>query len=343
MSSSPCKRITKLLALVIARDLQPATIIEGEGFKQVLSFLEPGYVIPSSVHLMDVVRWKYTVAKERLKKILAENNTKHSLITVIWTSFANDTYISLTTHFIDDCWQMKSYTLAMYSFPEQHTGDNIVEKLKEVVSEYDIDNSSIFTNVHNQGSNFQRAGHLLENNKQWKSVNCAAHCLKLCIIEGFDINIIAQTSTAAKMQVKHFHHSARATEELRKKQESMSQPKRKLINDCKTRLNSAFYMCQSRIENWWPTSAVLADESVTRVEHRRLDLTTTQWELLGDLVKILHPLEIGTTYLCSEATSSLSSVLPVLFGIIKSLEVKENDSTCIRRFKVSVDNKIRSS
>ena len=80
----------------------------------------------------------------------------------------------------------------------------------------------------------------------------------------------------------------------------------------------------------------------TRLEHRRLDLTTTQWELLSDLVKILHPLEIGTTYLCSEATSSLSSVFPVLFGIIKNLEVEENDSTCIRRFKISIDNQIRS-
>ena len=37
----------------------------------------------------------------------------------------------------------KSYTLATYSFPEQHTGNNIVEKLKEVVSEYQIDDNSI--------------------------------------------------------------------------------------------------------------------------------------------------------------------------------------------------------
>ena len=336
------KKITELLVLMIARDLRPAAIIEGEGFKRLLSFLEPGYIIPSSVHLMDVVRWKYTMAKEKLKRILAENKTKYSLTTDIWTSFANDAYILLTTHFIDDCWQMKSYTLATYSFQEQHTGDNIVEKLKEVVSEYDIDDNSIFAIVHDQGSNFQRAGRLLEDDKQWKSMNCAAHCLQLCVIEGFSINTIAQALAAAKTLVKHFHHSARATEELRKKQESMSQPKRKLINDCKTRWNSTFYMCQSLLENRWPISAVLADESVTKAEHRRLDLTTTQWELLGDLVKILHPLEIGTTYLCSEATSSLSSVLPVLFGIIKNLEVKENDSTCIRRFKISVDNQIRS-
>jgi len=101
-------------------------------------------------------------------------------------------------------------------------------------------------------------------------------------------------------------------------------------------------MCESLLENRWPISAVLADESITKVEHRRLDLTSTQWELLGNLIKILHPLEIGTTYMCSEASVSLSSILPTLFGIIKHLEVKENDSVVIKRFKLCVERQIRT-
>ena len=341
---SRAKKITELIAFMVAKDLRPAAVVDGEGFKRLLSYLEPGYVIPSSVHIMDVIRRKYTVAKEKLKRILAESGktTQYSLTTDIWTSFANDAYISLTVHFIDECWELRSYTLTTYPFPEQHTGDNIVEKLKEVVGEYEIDDNSIFAIVHDQGSNFQRAGRLLEADKQWNSLNCAAHCLQLCVIEGLGINAIAQALAAAKALVKHFHHSARATEELRKKQESMNQPTHKLVNECKTRWNSTFYMCQSLLQNRWPVSAVIADESVTRVEHRRLDLSNAQWELLGDLVKILHPLEIGTTHLCSESTSSISSILPVLFGILKHLEVKEGDSTNIRRFKMSVESQIKS-
>ena len=77
------KRITELLVLMIARDLRPDAIVEGEGFKRLLSFLEPGYVLPSSVHLMDVVHRKYTMAKEKLKRILTDNKTKYSLTTDI--------------------------------------------------------------------------------------------------------------------------------------------------------------------------------------------------------------------------------------------------------------------
>ena len=111
---------------------------------------------------------------------------------------------------------MKSYILATYSFPEQHTGDNIVEKLKEVLSEYDIDDNSIFAIVHDQGLNFQRAGYLLQDDMQWKSMNCAAYCLQLCVNEGFSISTIAQALATAITLIKHFHHSARATEELQK-------------------------------------------------------------------------------------------------------------------------------
>jgi len=247
------------------------------------------------------------MTKEKLKRILfeGENTTQYSLTTDIWTSFANDAYISLTVHF------MGAEELT-YPFPEQYTGDNIVDKLKEVFGGYKINDNNIFAIVHDQGSNFQRAGRLLEADKQWNSLNCAAHCLQLCVIEGFGMNAIVQALTTAKALVKHFCHSAWATDELRKKQESMNQPTNKLINDCKICWNSTFYMCQSLLHNRWP---VIADKSVTRAKHRRLDLSNAQWKLLSDLVKILHPLEIGTTHLCSESTSSISSILPVLFGI----------------------------
>ena len=219
---------------MVAKDLRSAAIVEGEGFKQLLSYLEPGYTVPSAVHVMDVVRRKFAVAKSKLQGILSTNESKYAIITDIWTSFSNDAYISLTLHFIDNSWELKSYTLATYPFPEQHTGDHIVEKLKEILNEYNIANDSVVAIVHDQGSNFQWAGRLLAEEKHWRSVNCAAHCLQLCVLEGFGISAIAQVLVVAKSLVKHFHHSARATEALHKRLESMNQPRRKLINECKT-------------------------------------------------------------------------------------------------------------
>ena len=93
-----------------------------------------------------------------------------------------------------------------------------MEKLKKVYSEYKIANSSIFAILYNQRSNFQQAGHLLVDDKQWINANCAAHCLQLCAIEGFGISAVTQALAAAKA----LHHSAQATEELQKRQDNIS-------------------------------------------------------------------------------------------------------------------------
>ena len=76
-----------------------------------------------------------------------------------------------------------------------------METLKEVVSEYKIDDNSIFTIVYNQQSDFKQVGHLLEDEKQQINVNCAARCLQLCVIEEFSISAVAQGLAAPKAVV----------------------------------------------------------------------------------------------------------------------------------------------
>ena len=46
--------------------------------------------------------------------------------------------------------------------------------------------------------------------------------------------------------------------------------------------------------------------------------------------------------MCSETSASLSAILPILFGIIKHLEIKESDSAVIKRFKICVEFQIRT-
>jgi len=95
--------------------------VEGKGFKRLLSYLEPGYTIPSAVHVINIVRLKFDATKEKLERILSVNESKYTITTNIWTSFSNNAYIYLTLHFIDNSWELKSYKLATYPFPEQHT------------------------------------------------------------------------------------------------------------------------------------------------------------------------------------------------------------------------------
>ena len=65
---------------------------------------------------------------------------------------------------------------------------------------------------------------------------------------------------------------------------------------------------------------------MTKRQYQSLDLSTSDWMLLEELVKALHPLEIATAFISSENMCSLPSVLPVIHGTVGQLEPTEDDS-----------------
>ena len=56
--------ITRLITEMVARDLHSISIVEGEGFKNLLNFLEPGNKVPSHTHITKVCCYMYAEQKE---------------------------------------------------------------------------------------------------------------------------------------------------------------------------------------------------------------------------------------------------------------------------------------
>ena len=75
----------------------------------------------------------YRRESDRVKTSL----TSFSMTTDIWSSCANDSYIGYTFHYFTDdgCeFTLKSHLLEVHSFPDSHTGENIMKELQEVFS-----------------------------------------------------------------------------------------------------------------------------------------------------------------------------------------------------------------
>ena len=72
---------------MVARDLRPISIVNGDGFKNFIAYVEPGYTLPSNTHVATVCCRLYETEKERLAVTIA--SSKHfGLTTDIWTSIA---------------------------------------------------------------------------------------------------------------------------------------------------------------------------------------------------------------------------------------------------------------
>lgn len=116
-----------------------------------------------------------------------------------------------------------------------------------------------------------------------------------------------------------------AIEELKRRQVEMETSEKKLIHDCKT---STFYTLEHLIEMRWPT-AVLSNEQVTKRSDHYLDLKSEQWVFAEELVNVLGPFEVTTTFHSYEENPSIS-VLLVLLGMVKNLS---DDSPTIAQLK----------
>ena len=119
--STRARKITQLLVDMVAIDAWPAAIVEWTGFKRLVNYLEPGYKVPSAVHIASCLHERYSQVKDVVVKRL--QSVSYTVLTSdIWTSLATQLYISATAHFITSEWELSSCVLQTLHFPDSHTG-----------------------------------------------------------------------------------------------------------------------------------------------------------------------------------------------------------------------------
>ena len=189
-SNTRSKEITDKIVNMIVIDTRPIRMVECEGFRKLIHCLEPGFVMPSRQSIKLIVFRKHQEGKSKLTNLLSSVNAL-SLTTDIWTSEANDAYITVTVHFIA-LWEMRSFVLGTREFPGHHTGAAISDAIAEICSEYNIVNK-VSTIVHDEAANMLLSLRILGNSadeEHFESISCNAHRLQLCLKKGLSANVI---------------------------------------------------------------------------------------------------------------------------------------------------------
>lgn len=138
------KEITAKIALMIVKDLQPISIIEDQGFRELLKYFESRYQPVSRKHLSQtVIPEYYDIAATALKHLLNKSDS-YSMTADTWTSRANQNYLTVTIHLLND-WMITSYILATKHIDEAHTAVNLSNSIREILNEWLPCNSSYHT------------------------------------------------------------------------------------------------------------------------------------------------------------------------------------------------------
>lgn len=170
------KKIDDALLKMFTKDLQPFKIVEDEGFKNFVHLLNPSYKVPNRHTLSKVsIPALYQKCLNEMKEKVATEAVS-GCITDCWTSKNNAGYIAITFYFIDDNFQLKSVLLGYLEFSDNHTIQNLCQKIKSTIQEWNLENKIIFA-VSDNVNNIQLALSLL----QLKHFGCFAHTLNLVV------------------------------------------------------------------------------------------------------------------------------------------------------------------
>ncbi|CAH1956043.1 unnamed protein product [Acanthoscelides obtectus] len=162
---------------------------------------------------------------------------KMSLTSDIWTcQYNNFSFISLTAHFWNKyvSTHRESFVLACRSFPGSHTADNISEMVKLLLEQWKLDKDQIHIILADNAANMKKG----LSDARIKYQSCFVHTLQLTIKDSLGCQrSVTDIIIKARRIVSHFNHSSTACDKLKKIQDQMNLPSKRLIQDITTRWN----------------------------------------------------------------------------------------------------------
>ena len=139
---------------------------------------EPHFTIPSRTYfLQTVLPAHYVDVKKKVEALLS--TTQYCLITTdIWTAkYQTQGYLSLTCHFIDNEWTLRSIVLTTVTLTTDHSGDDISDTLSELMDQWNITDKVVASTTDNASNNIKA-----KYNLSILNMPCVGHTLQLSLL-----------------------------------------------------------------------------------------------------------------------------------------------------------------
>ena len=140
INDSRVKKIYNKVGIMIAINCQPVSVIDHEGFRSLISTLEPKYQMPSRKYFSETIippignRIRANIATQ-----LKEGAEYLSFTTDCWSSDVNsDALLGFTAHWVDGNFQRQSAVLHAQELLERHIGEYIAVKITRRMEDHFI-------------------------------------------------------------------------------------------------------------------------------------------------------------------------------------------------------------
>lgn len=161
--------LTDSILNMLVTDMRPLSMVEGSGFKAMISIFHQNYELPSRTFTKHLEK-KYEDIKDKMKKALQETDSM-ALATDIWTSIATEAYMGVTCYYLKN-WKKVSYCLTTMPLDKRTAAIQI----QKIIDKFSVPPEKIKAIVLNNGANVVAAATILHEKHGWASVKmCRAH------------------------------------------------------------------------------------------------------------------------------------------------------------------------
>ncbi|XP_059417293.1 E3 SUMO-protein ligase ZBED1-like [Carassius carassius] len=234
----------------------PIATVGKRGFLHLMNTIDKRYNIPSRTYFSRIaIPQMYEHTSDRV--MLELRDVEHFACTTdLWSSRTTEPYISLTVHFIDKAFKMRSLCLQTAYFPSEHSGENIALGLREALSDWNLNEARLVCFTTDNATNMIKAAEI----NGWPRLQCFGHRLHLAIENAVKGDTrISRALGVCKKLVGHFSHSWKKKEALKKAQRELNLPEHGLITECPTRWGTKQQMMERILEQQRALSQVLCD------------------------------------------------------------------------------------
>ena len=233
----------------------PLSIVDHTGFRRYSNALQPLFRMISRNTVKNDLMKVFDCEKQETMKFIESNQARVAITSDMWTSSNQKKgFMAITTHFIDDDWNLQSRILRFTYVPCPHTNDVLCDVLFGCLLEWNIDRRISTVTLDNCSTNDKMIETLMAKldsssllcSGRLIHMRCCAHILNLIVKDGLEV--IKGSIEKIRESVVFWTATPKREEMFEKacRQLSITCTK-KLVLDCPTRWNSTYLMLQSAL------------------------------------------------------------------------------------------------
>ena len=151
----------------------------------------------------------YQETKSQVQELLGKAEC-HAITTDLWTSGANEDYLTITAHMISTNFDLLSFVLQTRNVTsERHTAENLSIEFEKALVEWDLKNPIVNDNARNITNVFSKF-------LKWNPIGCLAHTINLAVTKCFKLGSVSKLLAKCHHVVSHFR-STLQTQVLKEK------------------------------------------------------------------------------------------------------------------------------